>query len=109
MLVRHESKLSPTHQKLIKSSDALESWSSHFGGILSKLNGNAFWVSKHHGTKTPALFRCGGRDQEPHLGSKSKVAHVAAFSQPPDPGPRERSGCPPLRPPPSGRRFHTRG
>jgi hypothetical protein len=87
MLVMHESKVWPTHQKLSTSSDALANWSSHLGGILIKLEQRCFrGMVGNDGVKTPTLFRCGGRHQEPHLGSKGKVAHVAALSQPPDPG-----------------------
>src|SRR6266478_5860820 len=46
------------------------------------------------GTTAPALFRCGRRDREPHPGRNGKVAHLAAFSEPPDPGPRGRDRGP---------------
>src|SRR6266404_3310414 len=56
------------------------------------------------GTTAPALFRCGRRDREPHPGRNGKVAHLAAFSEPPDPGPRGRD----RGPPPDARRARHR-
>jgi LysR family hca operon transcriptional activator len=44
MLVMHESKVWPTHQKLSTSSDALANWSSHPGGYLVSLCSDAFGV-----------------------------------------------------------------
>src|SRR5580658_1121653 len=75
-------------QKLITSSDVLANRTSHLEAILCRLERSCFRdMLVKDGIKTPALFRCGGRDQEPHPGSERKAAHVPAFSQPPDQGP----------------------
>jgi hypothetical protein len=75
-------------QKLITSSDVLANRASHLGAIVCGLEQSCFRdMLVKDGIETPALFRCGGRDQEPHLGRERKVAHVPAFSQSPDQGP----------------------